>query len=158
MLDLACGSGRHAIWLAKQGYQVEAADRNEVEISRMAGVPGIHLTITDLENNAWPFAGQRFDGIVASRYLHRPLLPILAESLKPSGVLIYETFMVGNERYGKPDKPDFLLQPDELMTAFSPWLTIIAFEQGEETTPKPAVMQRICAIYNPLPKQAQEAE
>jgi SAM-dependent methyltransferase len=149
VLDLACGSGRHAVWFAQQGYQVEAVDRDEPALSGMAGMPNIQLKAADLETGIWPYEGQRFDGIVVSRYLHRPLLPRLAESLKPRGLLIYETFMVGNERYGKPSNHDFLLQPDELMTTFSPLLTVLAFEQGEELAPKPAVMQRICAIYNP---------
>jgi len=149
VLDLACGSGRHAVWLAQQGYRVEAVDRDEAALSGMAGMPNIHLQLADLEAGPWPYAGQRFDGIVVSRYLHRPLLPRLAESLSPGGVLIYETFMVGNERYGKPGNPQFLLQADELLSTFAPVLTVVAFAQGEEFVPKPAVMQRICAIYNP---------
>lgn len=146
VLDLACGSGRHAIWLAKQGYCVEAVDRDASLLSGMAGIPNIHLTTADLESGAWPYTAQQFDGIVVSRYLHRPLLHRLAESLKSGGVLIYETFMLGNERYGKPSHPDFLLQADELLTTFSSWLDIVAFEQGEEQVPKPAVMQRLCAV------------
>jgi SAM-dependent methyltransferase len=146
VLDLACGGGRHAIWLAQQGFSVDAVDRDGAALSVMAGMANIRVLLADLEANVWPYPDQRFDGIVVSRYLHRPLLPRLHESLNPGGVLIYETFMVGNERFGKPSNPDFLLQPDELMTMFSPWLKIVAFSQGEEQLPKPAVMQRICAI------------
>jgi SAM-dependent methyltransferase len=146
VLDLACGSGRHAIWLAQQGYHVEAVDRDSTLLSNMMEIANIHLTTTDLEAGTWPYAAQQFDGIIVSRYLHRPLFPHIAEALKPGGVLIYETFMQGNERYGKPSNPDFLLQPDELHNVFSPWLTELAFEQGEEPSPKPAVMQRICAV------------
>lgn len=146
VLDLACGSGRHAVWLAQQGYRVEAIDRDSALLSGMTGIPNIHLTTADLEAGAWPYAAQQFDGIVISRYLHRPLLHHLAEALKPGGVLIYETFMLGNERYGKPSNPDFLLQPDELLNTYAQWLAVIAFEQGEEQSPKPAVMQRICVI------------
>ena len=97
----------------------------------------------DLEDGSpWPFAGQRFGGIVVTNYLHRPLLPILGDALDAGGVLIYETFMVGNERYGKPSNPNFLLKPGELLRAFSA-LTVVAFEQG---TAAKAVMQRICVI------------
>ncbi len=149
ILDLACGSGRHAIWLAQQGYQVDAIDRDAQALSGMEGMDNINIHIADLEANDWPYSDQRYDGIVISRYLYRPLLHTLAEMLKPGGVLIYETFMVGNERYGKPSNPDFLLLPDELLNTYSSLLNIIAFEQGEETVPKPAVMQRICATKNP---------
>ncbi len=115
----------------------------------MEGMDNINIHIADLEASDWPYSDQRYDGIVISRYLYRPLLHTLAEMLKPGGVLIYETFMVGNERYGKPSNPDFLLLPDELLNTYSSLLNIIAFEQGEETVPKPAVMQRICATKNP---------
>lgn len=156
VLDLACGSGRHARRLAQLGYLVEAVDRDENALAGMTGISNIHLTTADLETGAWPYPDSSFDGIVVSRYLHRPLLPKLVKSLKPGGVLIYETFMIGNERYGKPCNPDFLLQPDELLTTFSPWLEVLAFEQGEERTPKPAVMQRICAIKLPEDTNAPE--
>lgn len=146
VLDLACGGGRHAVWLVQQGYQVEAVDSDEAALSAMAGIPDIHLTSADLESGPWPYAGRRFDGIVVSRYLHRPLLPVIAETLNPGGVLIYETFMVGNERFGRPSNPDFLLHEDELMETYAPSLAIIAFEQGFVETPKPAMMQRICAL------------
>ncbi len=97
----------------------------------------------DLEDGSpWPFPGQRFGGIVVTNYLHRPLLPVLAQSLAEGGVLIYETFMVGNEKYGKPSNPKFLLQPGELLQAFG-GLTVVAFEQGSTER---AVVQRICVI------------
>ncbi len=146
VLDLACGSGRHAAWLARQGFQVEAVDRDAAALSALAGLANTHVLAADLEVGPWPYSGQLFDGIVVSRYLHRPLLPLLAAALAPGGVLIYETFMIGNERHGKPSNPDFLLQPDELLAAYAPLLKIVAFEQGEQLLPKPAVMQRICAV------------
>ena len=146
VLDLACGSGRHALWFAGRGFTVEAVDRDEVAISSLTGSPGIQARLADLENAPWPYAEHRFDGIVVSRYLHRPLLPLIAEALEPGGVLIYETFMIGNERFGKPSNPDFLLRPDELLMLFGACLSVISFEQGEERFPKPSVMQRICAI------------
>ena len=149
VLDLACGGGRHALWLANQGWVVDAVDRDGAALHGMAEMAHIRSLCADLEAGPWPYSGRQFDGIVVSRYLHRPLLGKLHESLAPGGVLIYETFMAGNERHGKPSNPDFLLRPDELLTEFAPWLTVIAFEQGEQSLPTPAVMQRICAIKEP---------
>ncbi|TRW89631.1 class I SAM-dependent methyltransferase [Candidatus Methylobacter oryzae] len=146
VLDLACGNGRHAMWLAKQGYRVDAIDRDVQALSGLAGMDNVNVLIADLETGDWPRSEQTYDGLVVSRYLFRPLLRTLADLLNPGGVLIYETFMAGNERYGKPGNPDFLLLPDELFEVYSPLLNIHAFEQGEQQTPRPALMQRICAI------------
>jgi len=150
VLDLACGNGRHAIWLAGQGYAVDAIDRNAEALAPMAGMQNINISIADLETaDGYEFA-HSYDGIIVSRYLHRPLLKTLAGILNPGGVLVYETFMLGNERYGKPSNPDFLLEPDELQNLYSPLLKIVAFEQGEVSLPRPAVMQRICAVKGPV--------
>jgi SAM-dependent methyltransferase len=117
--------------------QVIAVDRDAQSI------PGVRFVQADLEDGSpWPFPGQQFGAIVVTNYLHRPLLPVLAGALGEGGVLIYETFMAGNERYGRPSNPDFLLRPGELLQAFGA-LTIVAFEQGD--TGK-AVVQRVCAI------------
>jgi len=151
VLDLACGSGRHAIWLAGQGYSVDAIDRNTEAVAAMTGMPNINILIADLETADGYELARNYDGVIVSRYLHRPLLKTLGEILKPGGVLIYETFMRGNERYGKPSNPDFLLKPGELQDIYSPLLNIVAFEQGEVDLPKPAVMQRICAMKSPSP-------
>jgi SAM-dependent methyltransferase len=149
VLDLACGTGRHAIWLAQQGYQVDAIDRNELCVAPMAGMKNIQIKIIDLETGHFPSNKEpQYDGIIVCRYLHRPLLSLLPDLLKPGGVLIYETFMVGQERYGKPSNPDYLLRPDELFVLYSPKLSIIAFEQGEKSKPPPAFMQRICVVKN----------
>jgi len=148
VLDLACGSGRHAKWLAQQGYQVDALDRDPIATSSMQGIDGIRIQLTDLETTEPPSFEHSYDGIIVSRYLHRPLLTSLATILKPGGILIYETFMRGNERYGKPSNPDFLLMPDELLNTYSPLLNVISFEQGEVVEPKPAMLQRICAQKN----------
>ena len=145
VLDLACGSGRHAKWLAQQDYQVHALDRDPIATANMRGIDGINITIVDLETAEPPIFEHSYDGIIVSRYLHRPLLATLATILKPDGVLIYETFMRGNERFGKPTNPDFLLIPDELLNTYSPLLKVIDFEQGEISEPKPAMLQRICA-------------
>lgn len=146
VLDIASGNGRHALWLAAQGYRVEAVDRDAEALSCLHGIDHISVVAADLESGAWPYAGRKFDGIVVSRYLYRPMLPLLADLLQPQGVLIYETFMVGNERFGKPSNPDYLLRTNELLEVFAPRLKVIAFEQGEVSRPKSAEIQRICAI------------
>ena len=107
-------------------------------------IPGVRFVQADLEGAQWPFRGERFAAIVVTNYLHRPLLPTLQSALAEEGVLIYETFMVGNERYGRPSNPAFLLRPAELLAAF-PELEPIGFEQGYVERPKPALIQRLCA-------------
>ena len=144
VLDVAAGSGRHSILFAERGLDVVAVDREPLD------VPGVRFVRADLEDGSpWPFAGQRFAAIVVTNYLHRPLFPHLAASLADGGVLIYETFMVGNERFGRPSNPAFLLQPGELLAAFAS-LTPMAFEQGSVATPKPAMVQRLCARLGDL--------
>jgi SAM-dependent methyltransferase len=143
MLDVAAGSGRNACWLAQQGWRVEAVDRDESALAAIHDFAGINTRTADIENAAWPYHGQQFDGIVVCRYLHRPLYPLLTKSLAPDGILIYETFMQGHESYGRPKNPDFLLHPNELLEAFLPALTPVAFEQGFDPAQQ-AVMQRIC--------------
>ena len=141
VLDLACGSGRHARFLSKRGLKVVAVDRDAQRLP-----PTIRFVQFDLESGApWPFHAERFGGIVVTNYLHRPLFQDIESSLAEGGVLIYETFMSGNERYGKPSNPNFLLRPGELLQAFGA-LKVVAFEQGTVQIPKPAVMQRLCAI------------
>jgi SAM-dependent methyltransferase len=140
VLDVASGGGRHARFFAGRGLEVVAVDRDPQPI------PGVRSVKADLEDGSpWPFAGQRFGGIVVTNYLHRPLFPRLAESLDAGGVLIYETFMAGNERFGKPSNPDFLLRPGELLEAFAS-LEVLGFEQGMVERPKPAMVQRACVI------------
>lgn len=140
VLDVASGAGRHAKFFAERGFDVVAVDRDEHRIA------GVRFVQADLEGGSpWPFAGQRFGAIVVTNYLYRPLMPLLAAGLERQGVLIYETFMVGNERLGKPSNPNFLLRPGELLEAFGS-LTLVAFEQGTLARPKPAVIQRICVV------------
>jgi SAM-dependent methyltransferase len=145
VLDVACGRGRHARHLAAAGYRVTAVDRDADALAALAGVPGVRAVAADLEGAAWPFAPASFDGVVVANYLHRPLFDALAAALAPGGVLVYETFMQGNERYGRPSNPEFLLRPDELADAWRGRLAIVAFEQGRVERPKPAVVQRLCA-------------
>ena len=139
VLDLACGGGRHARLLASLGHEVIAVDREPQSIS------GVRFLRADLEDGSpWPLPGERFQGIVVTNYLHRPLFPLIEGALAPGGVLVYETFMQGNERYGKPSNPAFLLAPGELWRAFG-GLHVVAFEQGRVLAPKPAMIQRLCA-------------
>jgi SAM-dependent methyltransferase len=142
VLDVACGSGRHARFLAGLGLRVLGVDRDP---GALAGVPGVEARVADLEAGPWPLEGERFDAVVVVNYLHRPLFPRLAESLAAGGVLIYETFALGNERHGRPSNPDFLLQPNELLERTRA-LRPVAFEQGTVVRPKPAVVQRLCAV------------
>jgi SAM-dependent methyltransferase len=147
VLDLACGSGRHARFLAGQNLAVLAVDRNKEALSALAGVPGIETACLDLEGDDWPLAGQRFAGIVVTNYLWRPRLPDVLAMLAPGGVLIYETFMLGNAAYGKPSSPDFLLLPGELRAlAAAADLREIAFAEGYADTPKPCMRQAIVAV------------
>jgi SAM-dependent methyltransferase len=147
VLDLACGSGRHARLLAEMGHSVLAVDRNEVALGSLRGQSGIEVMAADLEGDVWPLAGLLFAGIVVTNYLWRPRLADLLALLAPQGVLIYETFMLGNAAYGKPSRPEFLLQPGELRAlAQAVGLREIAFEEGYCDSPKPAMRQAICAM------------
>jgi SAM-dependent methyltransferase len=111
----------------------------------------------DLETDDRGQLGDNYDGIIVTNYLHRPLLPTIARALAPGGVLIYETFARGNERFGRPRNPDFLLRPGELLEAFT-GLTVVAFEQGEVSVPRPAVIQRLAAVFGPIGPLPQAAE
>jgi SAM-dependent methyltransferase len=140
VLDLACGAGRHSRFLLEKGFKVTSVDREPQDI------PGARFLQADLEDGSpWPLGGERFEGIVVTNYLHRPLFPTLLRSLAAGGVLIYETFMVGNERYGRPSNPRFLLRSGELREAFA-GLRVEGFEEGPVTDPKPAMIQRLCAV------------
>jgi SAM-dependent methyltransferase len=142
VLDVACSSGRHAVWLAAQGFAVTGVDRNA---DALHGLPaGIETLHADLEGAPWPLPGRVFDGIVVTNYLWRALWPDLLGALAPGGVFIHETFALGQQRYGKPSRPDFLLQPGELLQV-CPGLRVVAFEDGLEAEPTRCV-QRIAAV------------
>lgn len=145
VLDVACGHGRHARWLARRGCRVTAVDVDSACAASLATESGVEFIEADLEGGAWPFAGRQFDAVVVVHYLHRPLLNVLAEAVAPGGRLIYETFARGNEQFGRPRNPDFLLRPRELLDAFQ-GLRILAFEDGLVTAPQPAMIQRIAAV------------
>jgi SAM-dependent methyltransferase len=153
VLDLACGGGRHARHLAALGHPVTALDRDAQALALAAG-PGITTIEADLEGEgaAWPFEPGRFAGIVVTNYLYRPLMAALAASLRPDGVLIYETFAVGNEAFGKPSNPAFLVARGELLGfARQAGLRVLAFEDGYVDAPKPAMLQRLCAAGPDFP-------
>jgi len=140
VLDVACGGGRHARFFAARGLRVVAADRDPRSID------GVEFVQADLEKGAWPFGERRFAAIVVTNYLHRPLFPLIETALDDGGALIYETFMAGNERYGRPSNPAFLLRPGELLQAFAN-LQVVAFEQGVvERQQGSAVVQRLFAL------------
>ena len=145
VLDPACGNGRHARLLAGLGYRVEAVDRDPEAIAALQGLEGVSPRLADLEGGPWPYHAHGFDGVVVTNYLYRPLLPQLLKLIEVGGVLIYETFMVGNERFGKPSNPAFLLRPGELLEIVRGRMSVVAFEQGEVSSPRPAMVQRLCA-------------
>ena len=156
VLDLACGHGRHARYLSGLGFAVVAVDRDETALATLEGRRGIETRLADLEGSAWPFAAGTFDGVVVTNYLHRPLFGNLVACLRADGVLIYEIFAAGNEQYGRPSNPEFLLRPNELLQSLEP-LAIVAFEQGMVSTPKPAVIQRVCALRGRAGRASLEA-
>lgn len=164
VLDLACGGGRHLRLFHRCGHPVVGLDRDLGGVADLEGSAGVTLVQADLERadlETGDSAGRlgslpadaRFAGIVVTNYLHRPLFPALLAALEPGGVLIYETFADGNARFGRPSSPDFLLRRGELLEAVRGTLQVVAFEQGEVSAPKPAVVQRICAVAgnDPLP-------
>jgi SAM-dependent methyltransferase len=147
VLDVACGRGRHARFFAQRGCAVIGVDRDPAVLAELRSVPGIAVVETDLEVAPWPFEAESFDAIVVTNYLHRPLFPELARALRAGGILICETFMLGNEAHGRPSNPAFLLRPGELIQAFGEALTAVAFEQGLLDEPKTAVVQRYCGVH-----------
>jgi SAM-dependent methyltransferase len=147
VLDLAAGSGRHARFFAARGAAVLAVDRDAAALASLPDT--IETRVVDLERGAWPFAGETFDAIVVVNYLHRPLLEHLRAALAPGGALLYETFALGNEAFGRPSNPDFLLCPGELLSlaALPPPLTVVGFEQGlAREGRQTAVVQRLAAV------------
>ncbi len=150
VLDVACGAGRHMRWFSQRGHPVTGVDRSPEAIA--AAAPLGEAVQADIENGPWPLAGRQFDGVVVTNYLWRPLLPTLLETIAPGGVLIYETFASGNETVGKPSRPDFLLQPGELLRACSA-LRVVAFEDGFLEEPDRFV-QRIAAVRTPAGQAA----
>ena len=152
VLDLACGSGRHARFFADRGCRVLAVDRDVEALATMKGIAAIETRKVDLEAPDWPLAGERFDAIVVTNYLHRPLFPHLVAAIEGDGALLYETFARGNEAYGRPSNPDFLLERGELLRLAGDRLTVIAFAQGQVAAGgRGAVVQRLAAVGSRRP-------
>jgi SAM-dependent methyltransferase len=147
VLDLACGGGRHVRLFLAAGHPVTAVDRDLSGLAVPPEAAGLERLETDLEDGQpFPLAGRRFAAVVVTNYLYRQILPDLVAAVAPGGLLIYETFAAGNERFGKPANPDFLLRPGELLDAVRGALRVLAYEDLEVTGPKPACVQRIAAV------------
>jgi SAM-dependent methyltransferase len=142
VLDVACGFGRHMRWFSQRGHPVTGVDRAPEAIDAVSSLG--EAVLADIENGPWPFPSRTFGGVVVTNYLWRPLWPTLLQSVAPGGALIYETFTAGHESVGKPSRPDFLLQPGELLRACSE-LQVVAFEDGFLDEPARFV-QRIAAV------------
>lgn len=146
VLDIACGRGRHMKWFAAQGHAVTGVDSSAEAIDAAASFG--EAVLADIENGPWPLMKgaqvRQFDAVIVTNYLWRPLFALMAQSVAPGGLLVYETFAQGNEKVGRPSKPDFLLRPTELLQAFGA-MQIVAFEEGSLDNP-PRVVQRIAAI------------
>ncbi len=146
VLDIAAGHGRHTRLAHRLGRRVTAVDIDTSGLRDLAADRAIEIVAADLENDPWPFAGRSFGAVIVANYLHRPLLPVIVASVAPGGLLLYETFAQGNEAFGKPSNPDFLLAVGELLDAVRGTLTVVAYEHGRIEAPRRAVIQRIAAM------------
>lgn len=143
VLDIAAGKGRHTRFFAERGHLVTAVDR---DVSGLPTADTIEIIMADLEDGSpWPLAGRKFGAVVVTNYLHRPLFPLLLDNVGPGGMLLYETFMAGNERFGKPSRPEFLLNDGELLELVRGRFSVIAYESRMISEPKMAMVQRIAA-------------
>lgn len=146
ILDVAAGRGRHTRFFRALGHPVTAVDRDVSGLADLHDDAETTVIRADLESGAPPpFAAERFAGVVVANYLHRPLLPALVAAVAPGGALIYETFAQGQERFGRPRNPAFLLAPGELLDAVDGRLRVRAYEDMIQQAPTPAAIQRICA-------------
>jgi SAM-dependent methyltransferase len=142
VVDLACGGGRHVRWLADQGFRVTAVDRDEAAVEPLRALA--EVMVADIENRPWPLGDRSFDAVLVTNYLWRPLLPAIVAAVAPGGCLLYETFATGQQTIGRPSRPDFLLQPGELIQAAA-GLAVVAYECGRLEEP-PRFVQRIAAV------------
>ena len=146
VLDLACGRGRHCRLFLDRGHPVTAVDRDAEVLASLPSDARLEVIQADLEAGPWPLQGRRFAGVVVCNYLWRPLLPRIADAVAPGGVLIYETFAAGNQRFGRPTCPDFLLEPGELLRCFQGILRPMAYRHGREPGPPPRMRQALYAV------------
>ena len=153
VLDVACGAGRHARWFAQRGCRVTALDRDAAAVEPLRSIA--EVVLTDIEAGPWPLVPRRFDAVIVTNYLWRPLVPTLIASLADGGVLVWETFASGNQTVGRPSNPQFLLEPGELLAAAA-GLHIVAYENGFLERPSRFV-QRICAVRAGRPQPLRAA-
>ncbi|HKY76142.1 MAG TPA: methyltransferase domain-containing protein [Acidimicrobiia bacterium] len=147
VLDVACGGGRHARSFLQRGHPVTAVDRDTSGVADLSEDPNVEILEFDLEaGKPWPFGGRAFEGVVVTNYLWRPILPDIVALVGPGGVLLYETFARGNEQFGHPRNPDFLLKPGELLDAVRGELRVAAYEDLVVEEPDPKAVQRIAAV------------
>jgi SAM-dependent methyltransferase len=153
VLDLACGGGRHARLFLERGHPVTALDVDLSRLGALAGAPGLETIEADLEQgDAWPLGERRFAAVVVTSYLWRPLFPHIVAAVGAGGVLLYETFSQGNERFNRPRNPDFLLEEGELIEVVRGELSVVAYEHGEIAETRRGVVQRLCAVRDgPVP-------
>ena len=152
VLDLACGGGRHTRYLRERGLRVTAIDIDTSGLADLADDPLVEIVEMDLERpGAEPLAGRRFDAVVVTDYLYRPLLVPLVGCLEPGGIFLYETFAVGNERFGRPRNPDYLLQRGELLAFAEGRITVVAYEHRAVPPPNPKIVQHLCGRSEPPP-------
>ena len=151
VIDLACGGGRHGRYFLKRHHSVSFLDKSLDGVADIADAPGVEMILADLENgDPWPLDHRQFATVIVVNYLYRPILPAIVEAVAPGGILLYETFAQGNERYGRPRNPDYLLAPGELIDAVAGRLTVIAYQHGSLGDDKSrAVKQCIAAINGP---------
>lgn len=143
VLDVAAGGGRHTRFFVDRGHKVTSVDR---DVSALAVQPNVEIVQADLEDGSpWPLLGRRFGAVIVTNYLHRPLFPALLDALSTGGVLLYETFMEGNERFGRPSRPEFLLKDGELLELVRGRFSVVAYEARLVSEPKMAMIQRIAA-------------
>jgi SAM-dependent methyltransferase len=142
VLDVACGSGRHLRWLHERGFRVTGVDRDAAALRTLAGIA--ETLAADIEGGPWPLPGRRFDAVLVTNYLWRPLTPALLAALDDGAVYLHETFAEGQQTIGKPSRPEFLLQPGELLR-LAAGLRVVAFEDGWLDAPQRFV-QRIVAV------------
>jgi len=135
-LDLACGSGRHVRMLSSAGAQVTGVDRDAAALAGLRTLPGVQLIEADIEAGPWPLQDRRFDVVVVTNYLWRPLFDRIKAAVAPGGWLIYETFTDGQQTIGRPARREFLLRPGELL-AMCADLRVVAFEDGFAGGPPP---------------------
>lgn len=147
VLDLACGSGRHSKFMLARGHRVTALDIEIAKLGDLAALPSLEAVSADLEDGSpWPLGNRQYSAVIVTNYLYRPLMPAIAAAVQSGGLLLYETFAEGNEKHGRPANPDHLLRRGELLQlAQSSGFTILAYEDLEETSPRPACRQRLAA-------------